>query len=93
MQYYAVVTEGDDPGETSRELYKAAGAFKIVGCICGGEAGVDLADVLSERLLVRTNGAALNRWDKRVQQEVIKAAGLRSVHQCAGKVFSDVEHI
>jgi predicted CoA-binding protein len=91
MQYYAVVTVGDDSGETSRELYKAAGAFKIVGCICGGEAGVDLADVMSELLLVRTNGAALNRRNKRVQQEVIKAAGLRSVHQCSGKVFSDVE--
>jgi hypothetical protein len=46
---------------------------------------------MSELLLVRTNGAALNRRNKRVQQEVIKAAGLRSVHQCSGKVFSDVE--
>ena len=81
MQYYAVETVGDDSGETSRELYKAAGAFKIVGCICGGEAGVDLADVMSELLLVRTNGAALNRRNKRVQQEVIKNLLGRHHHQ------------
>lgn len=62
--------------------------------ICGGEAGVDAADILSERLMVRTNGAQgvfANRRDKKVQQELIKAAGLRSVRQAAGKQFSDVE--
>ena len=55
---------------------------------------MDAADILSERLMVRTNGAQgpfANRRDKKVQQELIKAAGIRSVRQAAGKKFSDVE--
>eukprot|EP00804_Cyclotella_cryptica_P013837 CCRYP_018173-RA/>CCRYP_018173-RA protein AED:0.09 eAED:0.09 QI:1797/1/1/1/0.87/0.66/9/457/484 len=94
ISYFAEVTEGEDHGETIRELYKAAGTYKIVSCIAGGEAGVDAADVLSERLMVRTNGAGgvfANRRDKKVQQELIRDAGLRSVRQAAGKKFSDVE--
>ena len=94
MSYFAEVTEGDDPGETSRELYKAAGSLKIVACICGGEAGVDLTDIMSERLLVRSNGTEgefARRRDKKIQQELIKAAGIRSIRQCAGKKYSDVE--
>jgi hypothetical protein len=91
LEYYAEVTEGEDHGETIRLLYKAAGTFKIVSCIAGGEAGVDSADVLSERLMVRTNGAGANRRDKKVQQELVRDAGLRSVRQAAGKQFSDVE--
>jgi len=94
INYHGEVTEGDNLGETTRDLYKAAGALRIVACICGGEAGVDAADLLSERLMVRTNGAKgdfANRRDKKVQQELIKAAGMRSVRQAAGKQFSDVE--
>lgn len=94
ISYHAEVNEGEDHGETIRELYKAAGTYKIVSCIAGGEAGVDAADVLSERLMVRTNGASgvfANRRDKKVQQELIRDFGLRSVRQAAGKTFSDVE--
>eukprot|EP00571_Detonula_confervacea_P013686 CAMPEP_0172306690 /NCGR_PEP_ID=MMETSP1058-20130122/7705_1 /TAXON_ID=83371 /ORGANISM="Detonula confervacea, Strain CCMP 353" /LENGTH=925 /DNA_ID=CAMNT_0013018657 /DNA_START=324 /DNA_END=3101 /DNA_ORIENTATION=+ len=94
MNYFDEVTEGDDIGETTRELYKAAGKFRIVACLCGGEAGVDAADALSERLMVRTNGtegAFAFRRDKKVQQELIKAAGIRSIRQAAGKQWSDVE--
>ena len=94
MKYHAEVTEGDNIGETTKILYKAAGQLRIVSCICGGEAGVDAADVLSERLMVRTNGAQgpfANRRDKKVQQELIKAAGMRSIRQAAGRQFSDVE--
>jgi len=92
MNYFAEVDEAEDVGETTRRLYKAAGAFRIVACIAGGEAGVDAADILSERLLVRTNGAQgvfANRRDKKVQQELIKAAGIRSVRQAAGKEWND----
>jgi len=92
MNYFAEVDEADDVGETTRRLYKAAGAFRIVACIAGGEAGVDAADILSERLAVRTNGAQgvfANRRDKKVQQELIKAVGIRSVRQAAGKEWND----
>ena len=94
MSYHAEVTEGDNIGETTKALYAAAGKLRIVSCICGGEAGVDAADLISERLLVRTNGTQgpfANRRDKKVQQELIKATGLRSIRQAAGKQFSDVE--
>lgn len=58
----------------------------------GGEAGVDLADALSEHLKIRTNGTAVaNRRDKKVQQEIIRKHGLRSVRQAGGDKFSDVE--
>eukprot|EP00985_Skeletonema_marinoi_P033822 scaffold42277_cov153-Skeletonema_marinoi.AAC.1 len=92
MNYFAEVDEADDVGETTRQLYKAAGTLRIVACIAGGEAGVDAADVLSERLLVRTNGAQgvfANRRDKKVQQELLKAAGMRSVRQAAGTEWND----
>jgi biotin carboxylase len=93
ITYHAEVTEGDDLGETTRALYTAAGQLRIVCCIAGGEAGVDAADLLSERLQVRTNGAQgvfANRRDKKVQQELIAQAGIRSVRQAAGKKFEDV---
>lgn len=67
-------------------------SFDIVACICGGEAGVDLADALSEKLGLLSNGTQVqNRRDKKVQQELIKEAGLRAVRQCAGSCFADVE--
>ena len=91
IKYFAEVTECEDHGETVRELYKAAAQYKIVCCISGGEAGVDSADILSERLMVRTNGYLTNRRDKKVQQELVRDAGLRSVRQAAGKKFSDVD--
>ena len=67
-------------------------SLDIKACICGGEAGVDLADALSEYLGLASNGTHVaNRRDKKVQQELIKEAGLRAVRQCAGKYFADVE--
>lgn len=72
---------------TAREL-----SYEIVACICGGEAGVDLADALSEKLGLLSNGTHVkNRRDKKVQQELIHQAGLRSVRQCAGKCVADVD--
>jgi len=66
--------------------------FRIVACICGGDGGVDLADALSEELGLLTNGTDVpNRRDKKVQQELVKAAGLRSIRQVAGKQFEDVQ--
>ena len=64
----------------------------IVACMCGGERGVDLADALSERLGLLTNGTDVpNRRDKKVQQELVKGAGLRSIRQASGSTFTEVE--
>lgn len=92
LEYYAEVTEVDTLDSTAAAVQKAANSFRIVACLAGGEAGVDLADALSEKLGVRTNGTDIpNRRDKKLQQELIKEAGLRSVRQAGGDKFSDVE--
>jgi biotin carboxylase len=66
--------------------------WTLVACVCGGEAGVDLADALSEELGLVTNGTHIpNRRDKKVQQELVKATGLRSVRQAGGGSFAEVE--
>ena len=56
LHYHAEVTEVDSLDETAAIATNAAGSFRIVACLAGGEAGVDLADALSEKLGVRTNG-------------------------------------
>jgi biotin carboxylase len=67
-------------------------SYNIVAVMCGGEAGVDLTDALSERLGLRTNGTSIpNRRDKKVQQELVKKAGLRSVRQASGSTFEHVQ--
>jgi hypothetical protein len=92
MKYFAEVEEGETPEETMKTIYKAAGVKTVVACIAGGEAGVDLADILSERLSVRTNGTGVpNRRDKKLQQELIRKYGLRSIRQAAGSDFKEVE--
>jgi len=73
--------------EEARQL-----SYTVVSVMCGGEAGVDLADALSERLGLLTNGTDVpNRRDKKVQQELVKEAGLRSVRQASGSTFEEVE--
>ena len=93
LEYYAVVDEKLTLDMTKAAAIKAAGPLKIIGCIAGGEAGVDLADALSESLGVRTNGTEIpNRRDKKIQQELVRKAGLRSVRQAGSDKFEDVEH-
>ena len=92
LHWHAQVDEGKTLEETARLVREAAGESELVACIAGGEAGVDLADALSEFLGVQTNGTEIpNRRDKKVQQELIKAAGLRSVRQAGSDKFEDVE--
>jgi len=93
LEYYAVVEEiENDVDGTIALLRKAAGDLTIVAAIAGGEAGVDYADVLSEKLGLLTNGTQIpNRRDKKVQQELIAASGMRSVRQAGSDKFEDVE--
>ena len=51
-----------------------------------------LADALSEHLGLRTNGTQIpQRRDKKLQQELAKKAGLRSVRQAGGTQLSEVQ--
>ena len=92
MNYHAEVNECETLADTVQAIYKAAGNLRVVACLAGGEAGVDCADAVSERMSIRTNGTDIpNRRDKKIQQEIIRDAGMRSVRQAAGKKFEDVE--
>ena len=59
----------------------------------GTETGVELADKLTERLGLRTNGTALSeaRRNKFVMGETIKAAGIRAVRQLRSSVWTEIE--
>ena len=66
---------------------------ELVAVMCGGETGVKVADALAESMGLRGNSTAHgmeNRRDKRVQQEAVKAAGLRSVRSACGTKWSEV---
>lgn len=92
LEYFAEVTEEENLGDTVKAVYKAAGDRRIVACLAGGETGVSLADALSERLNVRTNGTSVaDRRNKKVQHELIKKYGLRSARQASGDKFEQVE--
>eukprot|EP00980_Cylindrotheca_fusiformis_P003154 scaffold721_cov131-Cylindrotheca_fusiformis.AAC.44 len=92
MEYFAEIDQAPTLEETEKVLKAAAGNHAIAACLAGGEAGVDFADAFSEHLGLMTNGTDIpNRRDKKLQQELIKKNGLRSVRQACGTVFSEVE--
>merc|ERR1719356_2186130 len=95
LQYAAVVQEDEKASikETAAAVKEALDKLDLTlgAVICGSEAGVLLADALSEELGVRTNGVSDGRRDKKRQQELVKTAGLRSVRQAGGTQLSDVK--
>jgi len=94
LKYDITVEEAATVADTSALIQDLARRYgwTIKACVCGGEAGVDLADALSEEMGLLSNGTAVeNRRDKKVQQELAKASGLRSVRQASGKCVADVE--
>ncbi|WP_026057856.1 ATP-grasp domain-containing protein [Streptomyces sp. SS] len=68
-----------DPAATA----DAVAAFSPIAVISGGESGVELADLLAERLGLPGNGTALSaaRRDKHLMIETLRAAGLRAARQ------------
>ncbi|MET8849708.1 ATP-grasp domain-containing protein [Amycolatopsis sp. NPDC004625] len=62
----------------------ALAAHRPVAVVAGAESGVPLADALSERLGLATNGSRLSaaRRDKYVMIETLREAGLRCARQC-----------
>jgi len=91
LEYHAQVDEKATLQETVEAVKKAIGDLKLGAIICGSEAGVTLADALSVELKVRTNGNSAGRRDKKVQQELVRNAGLRSVRQAGGTKLSDIK--
>jgi hypothetical protein len=99
LKYVREVEEQDALELTVAEVerHAAAANLEIVACLAGGEAGVDVADVLSEAMgllsngTLLVNGQVLNRRDKKVQQELLRDAGMRAVRQAGSDKFEDVE--
>lgn len=92
---YAITIEEADTIEDTTFLVKDIASryhWDIKACVCGGEAGVDLTDALSEELGLLSNGTTVaNRRDKKAQQELARAKGLRAVRQASGTCFEDVD--
>ena len=65
----------------------------ILSVLAGAETGVILADMLSERLGLRTNGTKLSeaRRDKYVMGETIRSAGVRAVRQMMSSNLQEVK--
>ena len=87
---FANVDEREVLEDTIEAIKEAAEPFRVVACICGGEEGSSLTDAVSEKLGLRTNGTQIkNRENRKIQQELIQEAGLRSVRQATGVNLSD----
>lgn len=90
LEYLAKIDECKSIDETVTMLQKAASGMKIVAILPGDDAGVDLADALTEKLTLRTNGTAISRRDKILQQEILEKVGLSSMRQAGGSDFSEI---
>ena len=61
----------------------------LAAVICGGDSGVNITDALSEALNLLGNGtlSSGHRRDKWVQQEALKAAGVRCARTVCGTTW------
>ena len=96
IEYLAEVEEGGNLQETKERLDEIKSTGNVAGVVAavfaGNDAGVPLADALSEYLGLRSNGTLPNGADRRnkyVQQEMVRKAGLPAVQQAIGLSFTD----
>ena len=66
---------------------------EIHACIPGYESGVKLADLISERLILPTNGSSYSelRRNKYAMSEAVKAAGLTTTPHTKSSHYADIE--
>ena len=90
LVFEAVICYNEDLDELVESLRRTH--TDIVAVIPGAETGVELADMLSEKMGLRTNGTALSeaRRNKFVMGETIKSAGLRAVHQLRASTWAEI---
>ena len=72
-------------------LPAAAGKESIKAVLCGGESGVNVVDALAEHMHLPGNGVAPwtgGRRDKGVQQDALRATGIRAVRGVSGTTWS-----
>jgi len=100
LRYVCEIEEQETLELTLEEIHQQAFSanLEIIACLAGGEAGVNVADVVSEAMgllsngtLYGANGEILNRRDKKIQQELLRSVGMRSVRQAGSDKFEEVE--
>lgn len=90
LDYHSELEESKTLNETIMTIRTAMDGLNVVACIAGDDMGVDLADAVSETLFLLSNGTAIRKTDKKLQQELVEKAGLRAIRQAGGSDFSDV---
>ena len=73
---------------------KVVGPLVLKAVICGGDSGVKMTDALSEVLQLQGNGTLSegHRRDKLLQQEAVKAAGLRFARTVSGTSWEEARN-
>ena len=89
---YDVNVEPDQAVATILDGVAALG-YPVLAVMAGAETGVELSDLLSEKLGVRTNGTQGSeaRRNKYAMGETIRAAGVRAVKQLRASKWADIE--
>ncbi|KAG8465979.1 hypothetical protein KFE25_005549 [Diacronema lutheri] len=92
LRFAAEVEERPTLEDTVAALRGALGETELMAVVCGCESGVKVADRVSEAVGLRTNGSAKSdsRRNKKVQQEAVRAAGLRSCREAGGTTWDEV---
>ena len=94
---YSATIEFDEHEDNALEKLidriKATITLPILAVLAGAETGVILADLLSERLGLRTNGTYLSeaRRDKYIMGETIRSAGVRAVKQMMSSNLQEIK--
>jgi hypothetical protein len=89
-----ILNESIEPEVAISDIIQGVRALKfpVIAVLAGAETGVELADQLSERMGVITNGTALSeaRRNKFVMGETIRAAGIRAVKQLRATTWGEI---
>ena len=90
LTFSSITAFSDNIDEMIRTITLSA---PITAVVAGAETGVELADALSERMGLRSNGTASTsvRRNKFLMGEAVRASGLRAVKQLKSSAWGEVE--
>ncbi len=92
LEFTCIVGYEDDIDAMIHQI-RGSNVYDIKAIIAGAETGVELADQLSIKIGLRSNGTALSlaRRNKYVMGETIRSAGIRAVKQKAVSTWEEVQ--
>ena len=89
VQYHTEVTEQRTLDDTLQLVSLCISEpHTIVACFAGAQDGIELANHVSQGLGLSSSQTLV---DKQMQQETVKAAGMRSIRQVMGSTFEQVQ--